>query len=472
MTRTSRTIIAALVVLYGPWAPPSASAQQRFGASVEAFGQHALDQGNRSLFGLGAGGALQLELNLMPWLGLHGGASAGFLTSGESPDRTHWIGGRAGLRFHWGALLGWAHHDGWIDVHYVLGTSGQIVRSGFDVGTGYEHALVNGLRVGPFVRAQWASDPLGRHSVLLMFGISVGFFGDPRVRPRDADGDGVPDEGDVCPTVPQGADPDPHRPGCPAEDADGDGVPDAIDECPQTPQGANPDPSHPGCPLGDLDRDGVPDALDRCPSVHHGDAPDPERLGCPAGDRDGDGVLDPDDVCPDQHHGRHPDPARRGCPLPDRDHDTIPDAVDACPDEAGAPSEDPARHGCPGLVRIRGDQLEISRPVYFATNREVILEASFPVLMAVADAIRAAGIRRIRVEGHTDSVGPEDHNRVLSQRRAESVRRWLIEHGIDAHAVLAEGFGESRPVESNDTELGRAANRRVEFHILDSGGSP
>jgi outer membrane protein OmpA-like peptidoglycan-associated protein len=431
----------SLVVLLALLAPSIARAEDRawLGVGLELFGHHALDDENRQGFGLGGGGAVHLELNVHEALGLHvGGMIAGF-SEGGFGSATEWYGARAGLRFHWAALLGMAHDDGWIDAHYAIGASGQIARSGFDVGVGYELAVVRGFRIGPFARVQWMSDPLGRDPVLLFVGVSLGVLGDPRIelpeRTPDADSDGVPDARDHCPTEPQGARPDPDRPGCPSADYDGDGVPDASDACPTVPAGADPDPASPGCP---------------------------------AGDRDRDGVRDPADACPDLHHGLHPDPARPGCPQPDRDEDTVPDALDACPDEPGAPSLDPARNGCPGLVRIRAGQVQILQPVYFATGRDVILEASFPVLLAVADAVSASGITRLRIEGHTDAVGDDEANLRLSQRRAESVRRWLLEHGIDASVLEAVGLGETRPVESNDTELGRAANRRVEFHIVGS----
>ncbi|MEI8256565.1 MAG: OmpA family protein, partial [Deltaproteobacteria bacterium] len=198
----------------------------------------------------------------------------------------------------------------------------------------------------------------------------------------------------------------------------------------------------------------------------------PQRAGCPSLDADGDGVFDGDDVCPTVPAGARPDPRRRGCPAGDRDGDSVLDDVDSCPDQPGAPSTDATRNGCPGLVRIMQQQLQILRPVFFATGREVILGESFPVLAAVADALQATGIRRLRIEGHTDNRGNSRHNLRLSQRRAESVRRWLVEHGIDVERLDAVGVGDARPVEVNTAEQGQAANRRVEFHIVEVDTSP
>jgi outer membrane protein OmpA-like peptidoglycan-associated protein len=199
--------------------------------------------------------------------------------------------------------------------------------------------------------------------------------------------------------------------------------------------------------------------------VPAGARPDAARRGCPLLDSDGDGVADRADECPTAPAGARPDPRRAGCPDGDRDADTVWDSIDACPDQPGAPSRDAARNGCPGLVRVSRESIQILQPVFFATARDIILESSYPVLAAVADAMQASGIAHIRVEGHTDSSGDDATNLELSRRRAESVRRWLIEHGIDESSVTAAGMGETVPFESNDTELGRAANRRVEFHI-------
>jgi outer membrane protein OmpA-like peptidoglycan-associated protein len=198
-----------------------------------------------------------------------------------------------------------------------------------------------------------------------------------------------------------------------------------------------------------------------------GEHPDPERAGCPDGDDDTDLVLNHADACRTVPMGLHPDPARLGCPLADRDNDSVPDTVDHCPDRAGAPDPNPRRNGCPGLVLVEAGQVRILRPVLFATNRDRILRPSFRVLTAVVDALRAQPeIQRIGIEGHTDNVGSDDANMILSQHRAQAVATWLTQHGIEASRVDAHGYGASRPIVPNGTASGRAANRRVEFHIL------
>ena len=289
----------------------------------------------------------------------------------------------------------------------------------------------------------------------------------------DRDGDKVVDKIDLCPDVPRGPRPDPNRLGCPLGDKDGDGVLDPDDQCPEVAKGPNPDPNRIGCPLGDKDSDGVFDPDDLCPDVPQGAVPDPNKRGCPAGDRDRDGVLDPQDQCPDVPAGLNPDPNKRGCPLPDRDGDTVVDPVDACPDKPGAPNPDPKKNGCPGLVEVKGGKIVIVRPVFFATNKDVILAKSFDVLVSVADALKASPqIKRVAVEGHTDDRGKRDYNIELSDRRAKSVVRFLVDKGIDAGRLEAHGYGPMRPVADNKTEPGRAKNRRVDFVILDPASDP
>lgn len=419
---------------------PEARAQEArewFGMDVELGAAHGLDATTATDFGIGLTGSLGVELNLHALVGLHAGGNFMLLSSSASPRETTWTAVRAGARFHWGALIQPEGNDGWLDVHWNYGDSGGIARHGFDVGVGYAFSLIRLLRIGPFVRFHGSSDLDNADPYWLQFGVTVGILGDPRddLGPRD--------------------------------DTDGDGIADADDRCPDRAAGARPDPARPGCPLLDHDADGIPDGEDLCPTEPAGARPDPARPGCPSRDSDGDGIQDASDHCPMTPAGAMPDPDRTGCPSTDRDGDTVPDAVDRCPDEPGAPSRDPSRNGCPGLVRVDSMQIHVLRPVFFATGRDTILEESFPVLMAVADAALAGEFRRIRIEGHTDSRGDDQSNMRLSQARAESVRRWLVQHDVPAARLEAVGFGETRPIESNDSDLGRAANRRVEFHIVE-----
>ena len=107
-------------------------------------------------------------------------------------------------------------------------------------------------------------------------------------------------------------------------------------------------------------------------------------------------------------------------------------------------------------------------PVLFATDKDVILKQSYPVLEEVANVLKTAtGVNRVSIEGHTDNRGTPKHNTDLSQRRAKSVMKWLVSHGIDAKRLESHGYGQDRPVVDNDSDEHRAKNRRVEFHIID-----
>jgi outer membrane protein OmpA-like peptidoglycan-associated protein len=368
-----------------------------------------------------------------------------------------------------------------VDANAGLGRTGDKSRFALDIGLGFQFTFAReAVALGPFLRYGhlFATDQDHPSDAQYLVGGIAGAFGVPRSEELrrvdlDTDGDGVLDADDLCVDTPAGDTPDPERPGCPLGDQDADGVNDRDDVCPTVPQGETPDPERPGCPAADSDHDGVFDHVDPCPTTPQGEHPDPNRPGCPDADSDGDGVFDSADACPQVHQGLHPDPERPGCPLSDRDEDSVPDVTDACPDEPGAPSRDPARNGCPGLVLLEEGQLRITRPVYFATNRDTILARSRSVLEAVVDAIAATpGIRRISIEGHTDDVGDDPYNLDLSRRRANNVRQRLIESGIEAERLESHGYGETCPVVNETTRDARAQNRRVVFRIVDPPMSP
>lgn len=286
--------------------------------------------------------------------------------------------------------------------------------------------------------------------------------------PPDRDQDGVPDRTDLCPDQNQGDRPDLSRIGCPIPDRDRDDVLDAVDQCPDTAQGAHPDPKKLGCPDTDTDKDGVFDAQDECKTQPQTAHPDPKKPGCPDIDTDGDGVYDGHDKCLKTPATAYPDPERPGCPLPDQDGDSVLDKQDACPSKAGAPDIDPKKNGCPGLVQVRRGQIVILRAVFFNNDQDEVLKKSFPVLQAVANALIAQPvITKLAIEGHTDDRGDSEHNIDLSGRRANSVMRWLVEHGVSSSRLTAAGYGPDRPIADNKTLYGRAKNRRVEFNIVE-----
>jgi OOP family OmpA-OmpF porin len=226
----------------------------------------------------------------------------------------------------------------------------------------------------------------------------------------------------------------------------------------------------------DTDGDGIPDDLDACPMEkedHKGSEPND---GCPQlPDRDGDGIPDQYDKCPDQPEDKDGIDDGDGCPEDDADADGVPDTEDACPKQPGPRNTDPKKNGCPTTYVMEGNVIKFVQQVHFAVGSATILQDSFQMLQEVANLIKVnPQLKRISIEGHTDNTGAAALNRKLSQSRAESVMKWLVDHGIDQSRLEAHGYGPDRPVDStktiaqaNATPEMRRKNRRVEFKIIE-----
>ena len=216
-----------------------------------------------------------------------------------------------------------------------------------------------------------------------------------------------------------------------------------------------PKPAPVAVQSSDSDADGVEDARDRCPGTAPGTVVDPN--GCPL-DSDGDGVADAYDRCPNTEAGLAVGP--NGCALNnDEDNDGIANDADQCP---GTPQG--FRVDASGCVV---EQTVVLRTVGFELNSDRLTFNARRVLLDVANALKQQAGLDVAVEGHTDSLGSDDYNQKLSQRRANAVIAYLVQQGIDATRLKAVGHGESRPVASNETADGREQNRRVEFKIVD-----
>ena len=193
-------------------------------------------------------------------------------------------------------------------------------------------------------------------------------------------------------------------------------------------------------------------------------APTPPPPPPPPADSDGDGVPDADDRCPAQ-----PAATPDGCPKPlapaapprDTDGDGIDDAQDECPGTLEGLKVDAS-----GCVAAASAQTVVLKGVTFLPNSAELTPAAKTVLDEAYDALAGQTNLNVELGGHTDSVGDEKFNESLSQRRAESVRKYLSGKGIDAGRLTARGYGESQPVADNKTKAGRQQNRRVELKIL------
>ena len=285
----------------------------------------------------------------------------------------------------------------------------------------------------------------------------------------DADKDGVSDKKDNCPNTPSGVAVD--KMGCPL-DRDGDGVADYIDRCPDVAGSTNLN----GCP--DKDNDGVEDSKDRCPDQ----AGTEMLMGCP--DADKDGVADIDDKCANTKPGTKVD--AKGCAF-DSDGDGVTDDLDRCPDVAGVlalkgcPDADGdgiadlddkcpktkgtmENKGCPEIPKAEITRITmIGNKLFFENNSDKLKVASLTQLDELTKILMKYDGANLVIEGNTDDVGKDDFNMTLSQKRTESVKQYLIGKGISETRLTAIGNGETKPIASNKTALGRAKNRRVEL---------
>jgi outer membrane protein OmpA-like peptidoglycan-associated protein len=180
--------------------------------------------------------------------------------------------------------------------------------------------------------------------------------------------------------------------------------------------------------------------------------------GCPQAAEDVDGFEDAD-----------------GCPDADNDRDGVADAGDACPLEAEAHNGANDEDGCPDQAEspklVEGKRVLLLGKVHFATDKAEILPRSYKLLEEIATALRGnPQLVQVRVEGHTDDHGADGMNLSLSQRRANTVRLYLINKGIAPERLEAVGYGKTQPMTSNETESGREMNRRVVFQILKVAG--
>ena len=253
------------------------------------------------------------------------------------------------------------------------------------------------------------------------------------------------------------------------KDQDGDGLKDPEDDCPLDPEDFDGYEDEDGCPEKDNDEDGLEDSADACPNVSEGDFDGyQDEDGCPDPDNDADGMTDINDGCvskPEDFDGYED---QNGCPDRDNDEDGIADTLDNCPNEAEDYDGDVDDDGCPEerkRVKVTEERIELNEKVHFAYDKAKIQQRSNALLTEVADVLKSNPEITVRIEGHTDSRGGDSYNQDLSQRRAQSVVDFLVNRGVDTTRLKAKGFGEKRPIESNATEAGRAANRRVEIHI-------
>lgn len=261
--------------------------------------------------------------------------------------------------------------------------------------------------------------------ISLGIGGSIELLG--RVAALDSDGDGLSDEREV----------NEHgtAPGNP--DTDGDGLNDGLEVNTDT------DPTNPDTD-GDELLDGQEDA--NANGEVDGTESDPRRA-----DTDNGGVPDGYEI----NNGTNP----RNPSDDDQDGDGVINTSDRCPDTA--PGTEVDVRGC-AIIRER----MVLPGINFALDSAEILPASERTLNIALTILKDNEDAEVEIGGHTDNQGSRAHNMRLSRNRANAVRDWLVEHGIDRGRLRTRGYGPDRPVGSNDTEVGQAQNRRIEFTHL------
>jgi len=288
------------------------------------------------------------------------------------------------------------------------------------------------IQVGVFARGAllFGNDNPNRDSVdaILSLGVSFSFELVGGVSGLDTDGDGLPDEREVARFRT-----DPNNP-----DTDGDGLNDGLEVRTET------DPLS-----SDTDGDG---AMDGVEDANHSGGLDAGESDPRVADTDQGGVPDGWEL----DHGMNVrDPADD-----DSDRDGVPEHIDRCPNTPEGEEVD--ENGC--IVMQERITLDGIR---FAFDSAEILPESERTLRRGLQILLDNPDVRVEIAGHTDNVGGRAYNNRLSRQRAEAVKQWLTEHGIDAARLETRGYGASEPVTANDTEEGRAQNRRIEFRQLD-----
>ncbi len=253
-------------------------------------------------------------------------------------------------------------------------------------------------------------------------------------------------------------------------DADGDGILDSVDRCPLEPEDKDMFDDTDGCPDPDNDEDGLADAKDMCPDQAEDKDGFKDDDGCPDKDNDDDGIADAQDKCPDQAEDKDGYQDVDGCPDPDNDSDGIADGQDMCPNEPETINGNQDDDGCPD----RGDALVVVTPAGLETIEAVqftgakIAKPSTNVLGQVAATLRAhQEIVRLKIVAHVQPTGDAAKDQELSDKRAQAVRDWLVQAGVAASRMSAQGLGGSKPLVPRTAKNAQLINDRVDMIILE-----
>jgi len=213
----------------------------------------------------------------------------------------------------------------------------------------------------------------------------------------------------------------------------------------------------------DRDNDGIPDDQDQCPDIPEDVDEFEDGDGCPDYDNDNDGIYDSKDQCPGESEDKDGFEDDDGCPDPDNDKDGVADAQDGCPNDPETLNGYKDEDGCPDEKPQEIKQNLVLEGINFRSGSAELLDESYMVIDKVYNSLEAFPSVRVEIIGHTDNVGAAASNLMLSRERAQAVKDYLVNRGIDEKRIKATGMGESTPVASNRTAAGREKNRRIEF---------
>ena len=308
----------------------------------------------------------------------------------------------------------------WLDtigagtVNGGIGTNIWIGNSfGFNIQSVYKHAFEKyGLK-------HW------QHSAGIIF----------RFGGKDTDNDGVNDDKDACPELFGTFETN----GCP--DTDKDGVIDTEDLCPNDFGPSNMR----GCP--DNDGDGTPDKYDKCPEVKGKIEDD----GCPVFDTDKDGVIDSRDKCPQQ-----PGPASNaGCPTKEQ-----------LQQKSIIQRQEQAERNNAIKLKVTNELKEFAQFVTFNNSKATLTSTGMAALDNISKVMLTQPNMKFHIAGHTDNLGSNETNMLLSEKRANEAKTYLISKGVNAKSLTSQGYGEEKPAVDNSTAEGRLKNRRIEIFIV------
>jgi outer membrane protein OmpA-like peptidoglycan-associated protein len=266
---------------------------------------------------------------------------------------------------------------------------------------------------------------------------------------KDNDNDTIPDAQDKCPNEGEDLDQFEDEDGCPELDNDKDGTPDLNDACPNAPEDGKGKRPTDGCPstTEDSDGDGVPDVSDKCADEPEDKDNFQDDDGCDDPDNDADGIPDNFDNCPNDAEDPDGFEDEDGCPDPDNDKDGIADAVDRCPTQAETLNGNKDDDGCPDpgaeLVRLVDGKIELDERIGFSSRggKMMIKEGSTKALNLVALLLKGhAELTKVRIEVHAEGITKED-----TQRRADTVRDFLVSKGVAADRLTPVGLGPGSP---------------------------